>query len=156
MRSATKPSKYEGLESDFTEGKMGIKFSNLKGSLRKHLKSEGHKAMIKKEQGKEVVEAKEDARNKRVGKTIGGMVYHLVFHARPDADLTILIYLAKKGGADVGDINHSYKLVSSLLPDLASRSSLAAEWWPQGVSLLSTSWRTRPQTRETAGSWWAS
>ena len=85
-----------GSTDDFSIAKMEDSFSNLKVSLRKHLKSAGHNQRMKEKQGREAVETREEVRSKKLDITIGGMVYHLIFHARPDRDLPHLIYLCKE------------------------------------------------------------
>ena len=78
-----------------------------------------HVENVKK--AKETAETEErlESRNRKIGKTIGGLVYHLIYNGRPDRDLPKLIYRVKQAGGDVGDINHSHHLVASLLPDIA-------------------------------------
>ena len=113
---------YKEEQTDFTKGSMGVKFPHLKHSLRRHLKSGNHKSMMKEAGGTEIDE-KEDARNTVIGRTNGGLVYHLVYNARPDDDLPLLIYRVKRAGGDVGDCNHSSHLVSRLLPEIAGAVS---------------------------------
>ena len=50
---------------------------------------------------------------------IGRLVYLIVNDARADADLPVMIYMLQKAGADCGDLNHSSKFVTSLLPFLS-------------------------------------
>ena len=67
--------------------------------------------MVREAAGGAQVDEKEDSRNKVIGRTNGGLVYHLVYNARPDTDLPLL-YRVKRAGGDVGDCNHSADLVS--------------------------------------------
>ena len=110
---------YKEEETDFNGKLMGHRFSKLKFSLRKHLKSGNHIMMIQKEEKEAHVEKKEEARNRKVGGTIGGLVYDTIFNGRPDDDLPRLIYRVKMAGGDVGDLNHSKNLVPKLLPEIS-------------------------------------
>ena len=94
-------------------------FWKVKKNLRNHLKTLKHKKMMVKNEEEEKRWVRDMGRTKSVGLTIGRMVYHLVYNARPDKDLPLHIYIAARGGADVGDINHSQNLVGKLLPHLA-------------------------------------
>jgi hypothetical protein len=108
------------LATDISGGLlMDRKFSNLKMNLRDHLKTKTHLKKATKDKEQEEQWAREEGRNKAVGLRIGRIVYHLVYNARPDVDLPIQIYLARKAGADLGDINHSANLVPKLVPHLA-------------------------------------
>ena len=93
--------------------------ANLKGSLRRHLKIVTHKEKVKESEEAAVTEERWEARNRTIGKTIGGLVYHLLYNGRPDGDLPKLIYRVKTAGGDVGDINHSHNLVAKLLPEFS-------------------------------------
>ena len=110
---------YKEEESDFTEGMMSKRFSDLKRALRRHLTAEKHIRLKQETRRATEKEEKDIARNKKIGRTIGGLVYHLLSKARPDSDLPLLIYTVKRAGGDVGDINHSHLLVAKLLPDIA-------------------------------------
>ena len=92
---------------------------HLKLSLRRHLKLVTHKEKVKESEQAAMTEERWEARNRTIGKTIGGLVYHLLYNGRPDTDLPKLIYRVKMAGGDVGDINHSPILVASLLPDIS-------------------------------------
>ena len=94
-------------------------FRNLKVSLRRHLKLATHIEKGKEREQSALAEDKWEARNRSIGKTVGGLVYHLVHNGRPDSDLPKLIYRVKMAGGDVGDINHSHNLVGSLLPEIS-------------------------------------
>ena len=107
------------MDNDFTDKMISPKFSSLKRNLRRHLQTSAH---LKKEEDMKAGEEqreREETRNRAVGMKIGRLVYHLVRHARPDADLTELIYLTNKAGADVGDFSHSHNMVGKLLPSLS-------------------------------------
>ena len=72
------------LKVDFTDnGKFAKEFSNLKISLRRHLKSEMHKKKSREIEENDTVKKKEDIRNAAVGVRIGKLVYHLVKLGRP-------------------------------------------------------------------------
>ena len=112
--------KYEReLRDDFRGNNMSSKFSNLKKSLRRHLTRPKHISKVEEEQIKEEQWKKEETRNQKVGMNIGRLVYFIIFNARADTDLPILIYMLQRAGADVGDINHCKALVPSLLPFLS-------------------------------------
>ena len=111
---SSEPSEFSAAE------KLSRKFRNLKTSLVRHLACGQHCENIKEEEAKSRVWAKEEKRNRAVGITLGRMVYHLVKKGRPDTDFTDQVYLAVRGGADCGDINHSWILVTKLLPFLAN------------------------------------
>jgi CRISPR/Cas system-associated endonuclease Cas3-HD len=56
------------LKDDFTDNsKVAREFSNLKTSLRRHLKSEMHNRKIRKVEENDIVKKKEDVRNAVVG-----------------------------------------------------------------------------------------
>jgi hypothetical protein len=97
----------------------GERFRALKTSLQRHLKTINHIKMMNNMSTASKVDEKEEKRSKLIGRTIGGLVYHLVFNARPDNDLPFLISMVKKAGGDVGDINHSPTLVIRLSPEIA-------------------------------------
>ena len=107
------------LKTSFTGENLSQKFSSLKRNLRRHLTKPRHLSKVKEEQIKEEQWEREESRNKAVGMRIGRLVYFIVFNARADTDLPILIYMLQKAGTDVGDINHSKILVSKLLPFIA-------------------------------------
>jgi hypothetical protein len=86
---------YKEKETDFTGMLMGPRFAALKTSLRKHLKTGSHIKMVKDKEGVAQVEGKEEARNRVVGRTIGGLVYDIIYNGRPDTDLPRLIYRVK-------------------------------------------------------------
>ena len=109
---------YKEEESNFTENHMSLKFSNLM-ILKRHLTRETHLQIKKELEGASVKDMEKEARNKVIGKTIGGLIYHLVYKGRPDRDLPLLIYRVKMAGGDVGDINHSHNLVAALLPEIS-------------------------------------
>ena len=109
------------LKQDFTDNSLqSEKFRNTKKNLRHHLDSNTHTAMLKEDEVKSVLWAKEEKRNKAVGLVLGRIVYYIVHKGRPDTDFPLLVYLSAAGGTDCGDINHSFHFVSSLLPDLAA------------------------------------
>jgi hypothetical protein len=110
---------YMEEEDNFTNNNLPMRFRNLKKSMRQHLKSMGHIAMVKSSRAATKEEEKAEARNRVIGATVGGLVYHLVYNGRPDSDLPLLIYRVKMPGGDTGDINHSTYLVSQLLPEIA-------------------------------------
>ena len=108
------------LKDDFTDNsKVAREFSNLKTSLRRHLKSEMHNRKTRKVEENDIVKKKEDVRNAVVGVRIGKLVYHLVKLGRPDTDFTSLVQISASNGADLGDKNHSKYFVTKLLPHLA-------------------------------------
>ena len=111
---------YKEEEINFTENHMSLKFSNLKMILKRHLTRETHLQIKKELEGASVKDKEKEARNKVIGKTIGGLIYHLVYKGRPDTDLPLLIYRVKMAGGDVGDINHSHNLVAALLPEISA------------------------------------
>ena len=95
------------------------KFSNLKKSLRRHVQMVFHMEKVKEKEMAANTEERWEARNRAINKTIGGLVYHLLYHGRPDNELPPLIYRVKMAGGDVGDINHSNNLVAKLLPEIS-------------------------------------
>ena len=112
------------LKDNFTDnGKFAKEFSNLKTSLRRHLKSEMHHRKSRKIEENDVVKKKEDVRNTAVGVRIGKLVYHLVKLGRPDTDFTSLVQISASNGADLGDKNHSKYFVTKFLPHLAEFKS---------------------------------
>ena len=112
--------KYDGsLLNDFTEGKMEVKFSSLKRNLKEHFNTLKHRRCAQQQEKADEQCVREDRRSMAVGMRIGRIVYHLIYHGRPDTDLPLLIYSHHKAGADMGDINHSEGLVAKLLPDVA-------------------------------------
>lgn len=111
--------RYKGEETDFSGKLMDYKFSDLKKILRRHLKTMGHIQMVQERMEISKVDEKEEARYRVIGRTIGGLVYHLLYHGRPDEDLPRLIYRVRMAGGDVGDINHSHNLVAKLLPEIS-------------------------------------
>ena len=100
--------------------KLSEKFRNLKKHLFDHLKLSSHCRNIEKVGAQSAVWVKEEKRNKKVGLTLTRIVYHLVKKGRPDTDFTDQVYLAASGGADCGDINHSFNFVRTMLPYLAA------------------------------------
>ena len=122
VQSSVEPvNKYSrDLKDDFTDNsKVAREFSNLKTSLRRHLKSEMHNRKTRKVEENDIVKKKEDVRNAVVGVRIGKLVYHLVKLGRPDTDFTSLVQISASNGADLGDKNHSKYFVTKLLPHLA-------------------------------------
>ena len=57
-----------------------------------------HVENVKKAQETAETEERLEARNRKIGKTIGGLVYHFIYNARPDRDLQKLIYRVKQAG----------------------------------------------------------
>ena len=100
--------------------KLSDKFRFLKRNICDHLELLSHCRNIEKEGAKSAVWVKEEKRNKKIGMTLTRIVYHLVKKGRPDTDYTDQVYLASAGGADCGDINHSFNFVRSMLPHLAA------------------------------------
>merc|ERR1711867_302994 len=110
--------KYDGsLLNDCTEGKMEVKFSSLKRNLKEHFNTLKHRRCAQQQEKADKQCVREDRRSMAVRMRIGRIVYHLIYHGRPDTDLPLLIYSHHKAGADMGDINHSEGLVAKLLPD---------------------------------------
>ena len=108
------------LNDDFTgTDKIIREFSNLKTSLRRHLKSEQHCGKVDSTEEKNLIKEKEDLRNTAVGLRLGRIVYHISKRGRPDSDFTSLVQINVSNGADMGDKNHSYYFVTNLLPYLA-------------------------------------
>lgn len=107
------------LEQDFSSKNMGTRFSSLKRNLEKHLSTTLHLSQAKTDEATQVIWGKEEGRNKAVGLRLGRLVYYLIYHGRPDEDFTRLVYLAVANGSDCGDINHSFRFVTSFLPHLA-------------------------------------
>ena len=77
------------------------------------------------------IEYKEDSRNKPVAMKIGRIAYYLLKSGRPDTDFTTLIYLHSTNGADVGDINHSYRFPPQFLKHVSKvvEDHVKLRWW---------------------------
>ena len=63
-----------------TAFKTNVHFYHLKGSLRRHLKLETHNKKVKESELAAMTEERLEARNRTIGKTIGGLVYHLLYN----------------------------------------------------------------------------
>lgn len=111
--------KYTNQTNDFTDEKLPKEFTNLKRSLRQHLMTSRHKNKVAETRTAAVQWEKEELRNKKVGMNIVRQIYNLLHSASPDAELPVQIYLLKRAGVDVGDINHSHNLVAKMAPHLA-------------------------------------
>ena len=72
------------------EFKTEQKFASLKVSLRRHLKLVIHKEKVMESDEATVTEERWEGRNRIIGKTIGGLVYHLLYNGRPDVDPVLL------------------------------------------------------------------
>ena len=107
------------MEQDFHDQNLSVKFKSLKTHLFRHLESATHQSKVKEDIAKDVLLVKKEKREKKVGLTLGRIVYHIIYKGRPDSDFTSLVYLPAAGGSDVGDINHSFNFVTKLLPHLA-------------------------------------
>ena len=113
--------KYSGnLERTFIEKKISPQFSHLKQVLKVHMKTGKHKMELSKALKDGLVWEREESRNNAVGMRISRIAYHLFFNGRPDTDFPLHIYINKKNGADVGDINHSCRYVEKFLIHCAS------------------------------------
>ena len=109
------------LQQDCTTTKLNRKFINLKKSLRRHcVESSKHQEELKKASAKAMIWEKEENRNKAVGLRLGRWNYYLLRMGRPDTDYTTLIYINKKNGGDIGDINHSFNFVPKFLVSLSA------------------------------------
>ena len=92
----------------------------VKQSVKRHLVLPSHVEKEKKRESDRKSEEHWESRNRKIGRTIGGLVYHLIHNGRPDGDLPVLIHWVKVGGGDVGNINHSHNFVGKLLPYIAN------------------------------------
>ena len=95
------------LNQDFYDEKMGVEFSNLKKSLKRHLKSDKHTLNLKDKGRLDLVEDKLEGKDQIIGLKIGRIAYYLLRHGRPDTDFTVLVQMSVANGINLGDINHS-------------------------------------------------
>ena len=95
------------LNQDFYDEKMGVEFSNLKKSLKRHLKSDKHTLNLKDKGRLDLVEDKLEGKDQIIGLKIGRIAYYLLRHGRPDTDYTVLVQMSVANGINLGDINHS-------------------------------------------------
>ena len=109
---------------------------------------------------KDKQQSREESRNQAVGMRIGRLVYYLSYNARADADFTLLIYLMKRAGVDVGDINHSHHMVDKLLPYISQavknrlKKMLSTRMEATGCLPPVNIMADKPLKRGTVSSWW--
>ena len=114
-------------EHDFKDKFMSRKFRNCKLIVVRHLEKDTHSLQLTKNDSMEKVRVKEEKRNKKVGLTLGRIVYHLVYKGIVDTNYTAMVYIAASGGSDCGDINYENGFVRKLLPHLAGRGEYSYE-----------------------------
>ena len=95
--------------------KQSASLAHLKDNLKKHLfNSASHKAALDKSEVKDKIEKKEESRNEKCGMTLGRTAYHILRNGHPCSNFTQLLSMQHSNGCDIGDINHSTKLVNNL------------------------------------------
>ena len=95
------------LETDFHNKTMAPRFSHLKESLREHIDTETHTSKFT-QAGEEAIQLeKMEKQSLNISVRVGRLAYYLIKKGRPDTDFPLLLYMNKKNGSNVGDINHS-------------------------------------------------
>ena len=95
--------------------KQSPSLSHLKDHLNNHLvNSATHKAALDNSDAKDRLEKKEEARNEKIGLTLGRTAFYLLSNGRPCSDFTQLLSMQHSNGADIGDINHSIDFISNM------------------------------------------
>ena len=95
--------------------KQSPSLSHLKDHLKNHLdNSATHKAALENSDAKDKLEKKEEARNQKIGLTLGRTAFYLLSNGRPCSDFTQLLSMQHSNGADIGDINHSTDFISNM------------------------------------------
>ena len=92
--------------------KQSASLIHLKDNLKNHhFDSANHQAALEKSEFKDKIEKKEESRNEKCGMTLGRTAYHILSNGHPCSNFTHLLFMQHSNGCDIGDINHSIKLV---------------------------------------------
>ena len=95
--------------------KQSASLSHLKENLKHHLfNSATHKAALDNSEAKDKLEKKEEARNEKIGMTLGRTAFYLLSNGRPCSDFTQLLSMQHSNGADIGELNHSPDFISNM------------------------------------------
>ena len=98
---------------------MTQEFSNLKSKLKDHLQTKFHK-FEKLKADEEMAKKKQDEPRKiTVGMNIMRMVYKMIKNNEADTHFEDDLLVAYQNGVDIGDLNHSRKLVPKIMPYIA-------------------------------------
>ncbi|KAJ8041006.1 hypothetical protein HOLleu_15484 [Holothuria leucospilota] len=107
------------LGTDFSTENQPMAFSNLKKSVARHVTTKNHlKNLREHEEDKERLR-KLQAKDLRVGMTVGRQAYRILKYGRPFADFEVDMLLLSSAKVNVGNLNHSRKFVSNLRPAFA-------------------------------------